>query len=146
MCAGENFVERSVKGFAECWLAGRIREESVTVWRFVPLSAFEVLVDFGALLLNRAGKKLFWFRSCGIRTLHELALKHKWPVHFLVAGVAELSLKVCVTPPVAAPAPSFNAKAQPRFHDGLNQVFKVGETQVVQFVINHGLFDCVRQN
>lgn len=130
-------MERSAKGFAECWRAGRIREESVTVWRFVPLSVFEVLADFCALLLNRADKKLLWFRSRGIRIFHELALKHERPVRFLIAGVAELSRKVCVATPVAAPAPSFNSKAQPRFHDSLNQVFKLGPTQVVQLVINH---------
>jgi hypothetical protein len=131
MCARENLTERSAKGFAEWWLAGRIREESVAVWRFVPFSAFEVLADFCALLLNRAREKVFRFRSCGIRILHKLALEHEWPIHFLVAGVTELARKVCVASPVAAPTPSFNSKTKPQLHDSLNQVFKPGPTQVV---------------
>jgi hypothetical protein len=120
MSAREDLTERSAEGFAERCRAGRIREESITVWRFLPLSAFEVPADFCALLLNRARKWFLRFRSRGIRILDELALKHERAICFLFTGVAEFSLKVCVTTPVATPSPSFNSKAQPHFHDSLN--------------------------
>ena len=62
MSAREDLTERSAEGFAERCRAGRIREESITVWRFLPLSAFEVPADFCALLLNRARKWFLRFR------------------------------------------------------------------------------------